>query len=143
MDKDFSPTFNGWTGRRGSFIGCAHDTRARCPLVQLYPCDGSTTSKAVCLRHCPEHVLLDAMRTWYVTYELNKRGLLKRRRHPRATRTFETEMEAKHFAREKLDEGLIVFAGTINPTSPRQLIPSTDISSWIENAQKPAVSPHE
>lgn len=83
------------------------------------------------------------MRTWYVTYELNKRGLLKRRRHPRATRTFETEVEAKHFAREKLDAGLIVFAGTINPTTPRQLIPSTDISSWIENPREPAASAND
>jgi hypothetical protein len=77
-----------------------------------------------------------AMRTWYVTFEVSKRGTSKRRRHPRLTQTFETEVEAKRFARDKLDEGLIVFAGTINPYRPKQLIPSTDLSSWIESAQQ-------
>ena len=72
--------------------------------------------------------------TWYVTFELQKRGLLsKRRRRPRSTRTFTTETEAKSFAREKLNEGLVVFAGTINPQLPRQLIPSGRISEWVEN----------
>jgi hypothetical protein len=44
-----------------------------------------------------------------------------------------TETEAKSFAREKLNEGLVVFAGTINPQLPKQLIPSTRISEWLEN----------
>ena len=45
--------------------------------------------------------------------------------------TFATEAEAKAFVRAKLDEGLAVFAGTINPSVPRQLIPSTRIQAWL------------
>ena len=48
------------------------------------------------------------------------------------TKTFETEIEAKNFARAKFNEGLIVFAGTINPHTPRQLISSANIPSWLE-----------
>jgi hypothetical protein len=74
--------------------------------------------------------------TWYVTFEVQKRGVLPRRRSPRATRNFETETEAKDFARAKFNEGLIVYAGTINPYSPRQLILSSSIPSWIEHAKE-------
>ena len=73
--------------------------------------------------------------TWYVTFELQKRGLLSgRRRSPRATRRFATETEARNFARAKLDEGLIVFAGTINPQFPKQLVTSAEIADWIDAA---------
>jgi hypothetical protein len=74
--------------------------------------------------------------TWYVTFELRKRGGLPARRSPRATRTFDTETEAKNFARAKFNEGLIVYAGTINPHSPRQVIPSSSIPFWLEHAQE-------
>ncbi|MDE5459511.1 MULTISPECIES: hypothetical protein [unclassified Bradyrhizobium] len=73
--------------------------------------------------------------TWYVTFEVQKRGTLPKRRSPRETRTFESEAEARAFAREKFNEGLIVFAGTLNPFLPRRLIPSSDIPSWIEQDQ--------
>lgn len=69
--------------------------------------------------------------TWYVTVEVHKRGVLPRRRSPRLTSTFKTEAEAKTFARAKLREGLVVFAGTINPYVPRQLVPSHDIAAWV------------
>ena len=60
---------------------------------------------------------------WYVTVEVHKRGTLPRRRSPRLTSTFENEAEAKNFRtdavdsvnRAKLQEGLVVFAGSINP----------------------------
>ena len=80
------------------------------------------------------HLIVKEMRhTWYVTFELQKRGLLSsRRRGPRATRTFATEAEAKNFARVKFDEGLVVFAGTINPQSPKQLVASSAIPEWLE-----------
>jgi hypothetical protein len=55
--------------------------------------------------------------TWYVTFELPR--TLKHRRSPRMTRKFQTETEAKDFARMKFAEGLIVNAGTINPVAPR------------------------
>ena len=74
--------------------------------------------------------------TWYVTFEVQKRGVLPKRRSPRLTKTFETEMEAKHFASRKLDEGLTVFAGTINPYLPRRVIPSGSIAHWLEDAQE-------
>jgi hypothetical protein len=69
--------------------------------------------------------------SWYVTFEVQKRGLSTKRRSPRATRIFETEKEAKDFAREKFNEGLIVHAGTIIPHLPRRTIPSSDIPSWL------------
>jgi hypothetical protein len=71
-----------------------------------------------------------------VTVEVHKRGVLPRPRHPRLTTTFETETEAKNFARAKLLEGLVVFAGTINPYLPRQLIPSHRIAAWISEGQE-------
>jgi hypothetical protein len=45
--------------------------------------------------------------------------------------TFETETEAKNFARAKVQEGLIVFAGTVNPHLPRRVILSQDIAAWV------------
>jgi hypothetical protein len=79
--------------------------------------------------------------TWYVTFESRRRGLLPRRRSPRETRTFATEAEAKLFARAKLDEGLVVFAGTINPHLPRRLIPSNDIHVWLADEQTDSAEP--
>jgi hypothetical protein len=69
--------------------------------------------------------------TWYVTFNLPRRGTLVRRRSHRSTRTFETETEAKNFARMKFQEGLIVTAGTIIPHSPRRAIASGSISAWL------------
>lgn len=69
--------------------------------------------------------------TWYVTFEVQKRGVLPRARHPRLTRTFETEAAAKSFAGEQFDQGLVVTAGTLNPHLPRQTIPSSAISTWL------------
>jgi hypothetical protein len=74
------------------------------------------------------------MHTWYVTFE-NKR-ILRRGRHPRLTKTFATEAKAKAFARQMLDQGVIVFAGTINPHLPKQLISSTAAPVWIESVQQ-------
>ena len=73
---------------------------------------------------------------WYVTFEVPRRGTLVQRRSPRSTRTFETEAEAKAFARVKFDDGLIVTAGTINPYSPRTAIASEGIPRWLENGQE-------
>jgi hypothetical protein len=75
--------------------------------------------------------------TWYVTFE-HKRGILPKQRSPRQTKTFATEAEAKIFARTKLEEGLAVFAGTINPHSPRRLIPATEIHVWLGDEREQA-----
>jgi hypothetical protein len=72
------------------------------------------------------------MPDWFVTFEIRKRGLRqKKERSPRESRMFVAEAEAKMFARAKLDEGLSVFAGTVNPHSPKQLILPHDIPRWL------------
>jgi hypothetical protein len=73
--------------------------------------------------------------TWYVTFEVRETGILPKRRSPRETKTFATEAEAKTFARLKLEESLAVFAGTINPHSPKQHIPSSRIHAWLYGEQ--------
>jgi len=70
--------------------------------------------------------------TWYVSFEKPWRSLAVRRRRSRTTVTFDTEMEAKDFARAKFEEGLVVTAGTIIPYSPRRAIASGNIPSWLE-----------
>ena len=50
--------------------------------------------------------------------------------------TFETEAEAKTFARMKFHEGLIVYAGTINPYSPKRLISSRNLPHWLDETQE-------
>lgn len=69
--------------------------------------------------------------TWYITFEVPTDRTVLRRRHPRLTKTFETEVAAKDFARTKFSEGLIVTAGTIIPHLPRVSIPSTEIPAWL------------
>jgi hypothetical protein len=70
--------------------------------------------------------------TWYVTFEVPTDGALLRRRHPRLSKTFATEAEAKEFARSKFTDGLIVTAGTIIPHLPRRAISSVEIPAWLE-----------
>jgi hypothetical protein len=74
--------------------------------------------------------------TWYVTFEVPRTGTLVQRRNPRLTKTFETEAEARDFARKKFDCGLIVTAGTINPHLPRRAIPSEEIPVWLESGSR-------
>jgi hypothetical protein len=73
--------------------------------------------------------------TWYVTFEVPRSSTVIRRRNPRLTKTFETEAEARDFARTKFDGGLIVTAGTIVPHLPRRAIPSVEIPVWLEAGQ--------
>jgi hypothetical protein len=79
-------------------------------------------------------------RTWYVTFEVQQRGVLPKRRNPRVTRLFDTKAEAKNFAREKFNEGLSVYAGTINPHVPKEIIPSRSIPRWLDDAPDAADS---
>jgi hypothetical protein len=71
---------------------------------------------------------------WYVTFEVPRNGTLVQRRTPHLTRTFETEAEARDFARTKFYGGLIVTAGTVNPHLPRRAIPSEEIPHWLESS---------
>jgi hypothetical protein len=74
--------------------------------------------------------------TWYVTFELPWRGTAVRSRRSRSTQTFETETQAKDFARAKFDEGLVVTAGTIIPHLPKRAIPSGSIPSWLDEGRE-------
>jgi hypothetical protein len=60
--------------------------------------------------------------TWYVSFEVPKALKRPGRRTPRATETFESESEAKEFARSKYAAGLKINAGTINPHMPKRAI---------------------
>jgi hypothetical protein len=77
------------------------------------------------------HLDLAMPDTWYVTFEVQQRGVLPKPRYPRQTMTFATEDEARRFARVRHEQGLTVFAGTINPHSPRQLISAEEIIRWL------------
>jgi hypothetical protein len=79
--------------------------------------------------------------TWYVTFEVPKSGTLVQRRNPRLTKTFQTEAEARDFARAKFDGGLTVTAGTNNPHRPRRAIPFEEIPAWLES--DPTEEPRE
>ena len=74
--------------------------------------------------------MMDKQHTWFATFEVPRTRAKMRR--SRATRAFSVEAQAKDFAREKLDEGLIVSAGTIVPYSPRQIIPSISVPAWLD-----------
>jgi hypothetical protein len=81
--------------------------------------------------------------TWYVTFEVPRTGTLVQRRNPRLTKTFETEAEARDFARTKFEGGLVVTAGTINPHLPRRGIPSEEIPAWLGSDSAPDATERE
>ena len=67
---------------------------------------------------------------WYVSFQ--PKGLTKgTRSHNRLAETFQTEQEAKSFARAKLAEGLYVSAGTLNPHLPKRTINSDQVRDWL------------
>jgi hypothetical protein len=68
-----------------------------------------------------------AKKLWFVSFK----KVDARREHARQTETFATEIEAKHFARSKLDDRLM-FAGTINPHRPKRTISPGQIADWLE-----------
>ena len=70
--------------------------------------------------------------TWYVSYQTPRRSLAERPQ-ARQSKRFKTEIEAKQFAREKLNEGLVVIAGTINPHSPKRLITPSNLEDWLDS----------
>jgi hypothetical protein len=80
-------------------------------------------------------------RTWYVTFEVPADGTVARRRHPRLTKTFQTEVAAKDFARIKFRDGLIVNAGTIIPDLPKVSISSLEVPAWLE--AHPQIDPNQ
>jgi hypothetical protein len=67
---------------------------------------------------------------WYVSYTVKSHD--GSRRYARKTRTFDSEELAKLFARETIGENLCPTAGTINPHSPKKVISSAAIATWLE-----------
>ena len=71
---------------------------------------------------------------WYVSLEgpNNWRATTSRAPSPRKTKSFQTEIEAKQFAKAMLSKGLKVTAGTLNPHLPtRRLVLASDVEHWI------------
>jgi hypothetical protein len=69
--------------------------------------------------------------TWYVSYVAS--GDMSGDRAYRATKTFANEREAKTFAQARFEAGdRTLVAGTINPTAPKRVIPSSAIPAWLE-----------
>jgi hypothetical protein len=70
--------------------------------------------------------------TWYVSFEAPPAPPGEKRAYSRTTRTFQNEVEAKEFAREKLQISRDVSAGTLNPYLPKRVITSAQIDEWLE-----------
>jgi hypothetical protein len=69
---------------------------------------------------------------WYVSY-IASGDMLSDRAH-RATKTFESETAAKEFARARSKAGdKTLVAGTINPATPKRVIPSASIPDWLDD----------
>jgi hypothetical protein len=69
--------------------------------------------------------------TWYVSFEPKGRTL-GMRTHSRLAESFQTEQEAKAFARVKLAHGLNVSAGTLNPHLLKRTISSKQVLDWLD-----------
>jgi hypothetical protein len=71
--------------------------------------------------------------TWYVSYVSDADPSVERAH--RATRTFAGETEARTFARIRFEAGdKTLVAGTINPVTPKRVIPSAGIPDWLDGA---------
>ncbi len=71
--------------------------------------------------------------TWYVSYVTS--GNVSAERTHRSTRTFADEAEARTFARTRFEAGdKTLVAGTINPVTPKRVIPSSAIPDWLGGA---------
>jgi hypothetical protein len=69
--------------------------------------------------------------TWYVSYVAS--GDVSGDRVHRATKAFAGEREARKFARAKFASGdKTLVAGTINPVTPKRVIPSSAIPDWLD-----------
>jgi hypothetical protein len=63
---------------------------------------------------------------WYVSFDDQPSG-----RRLRSAQAFESESEAKQFAKDALSSGKVVYAGTLNPHEPRRFIPFEKIDEWL------------
>jgi hypothetical protein len=79
----------------------------------------------------------EPLKTWFVSFELPKsKKRAAARRSLRLSETFLTEVQAKAFACEKCNQGLVVNAGTLNPHLPRRMISSAVIHRWIDDVSE-------
>jgi hypothetical protein len=69
---------------------------------------------------------------WYVSFEMPRVPIGEKRPYSRKTRTFQSEIEAKNFAKEKLQNSRNVNAGTLNPFLQKRVITSAQIYEWLE-----------
>jgi hypothetical protein len=69
---------------------------------------------------------------WYVSFEMPRAPIGEKRPYSRKTRTFQSEIEAKNFAKEQLQGSPNVNAGTLNPFLPKRVITSAQIYEWLE-----------
>jgi len=69
---------------------------------------------------------------WYVSFEMPRAPIGGKQPYSRKTSTFQSEDEAKNFAKEKLQNSRNVNAGTLNPFLPKRVITSAQIYEWLE-----------
>jgi hypothetical protein len=77
--------------------------------------------------------------TWYVSFE-PKEQARGRRTHTRLAESFQTEQQAKAFARAKLADGLNVSAGTLNPHQPKRTISSIQLREWLNELSRRSIT---
>lgn len=70
---------------------------------------------------------------WYVSSEV-----YLTRRHVRSSVGFESESEAKQFAKTSLAAGNAVYAGTINPYTPKRFVPPDQVLDWVNAVDPPS-----
>jgi hypothetical protein len=75
------------------------------------------------------------LNTWFVSYRLQPRPV--RAGHARTSKTFESEAEAKAFARGLPLAVCDITAGTINPHLPKKFYGSASILDWITDDAEP------
>jgi hypothetical protein len=69
---------------------------------------------------------------WYVSFEMPRAPIGGKQPYSRKTSTFQSEIEAKNFAKGKLQNSRNVNAGTLNPFLPKRVITSAQIYEWLE-----------
>jgi hypothetical protein len=78
--------------------------------------------------------------TWYVSYVAS--ADVSADRVQRATRTFAGEDAAKKFAQARFDAGdKTMIAGTINPVTPKRVLPSAAIPAWLDEGLRAGGKP--
>jgi hypothetical protein len=71
--------------------------------------------------------------TWYVSYVASADASADRVQ--RATKTFSCEGDARTFAQTRFAAGdRTLMAGTLNPATPKRLIPSAAILEWLDDS---------